>query len=102
MRPSSETIRGLGLDPEPFEPQSVPGATLAVTDRLRRRGAVAPALTAAEIEELRNAPPGEAGVLAVEPPSDLAVDRMIDTGLGKIGDSACRSQPVVSIRRRRE
>jgi acetyl esterase len=78
VRPSSETIRGLGLDPAPFEPHSVPGATLAVTDRLRRRGAVAPALTAAEIEELRNAPPGEAGVLAVEPPSDLAVDRVID------------------------
>jgi acetyl esterase len=65
------------LDPEVFEPGSVPPATLAVTERLRRAGASAPALSRAHIEALRRSPPS-AGLLAVEPPSELSVERVID------------------------
>jgi acetyl esterase len=61
-----------------FKPESVPAATLAVTERLRRKGATAPALSTAGIEELRSSPPVAAGVLAAEPQSDLAVERSID------------------------
>jgi deazaflavin-dependent oxidoreductase (nitroreductase family) len=71
-------IEGPRLDPEVFKPESVPAATLAVTERLRRKGATAPALRTAGIEELRSSPPVAAGVLAAEPQSDLAVERSID------------------------
>jgi hypothetical protein len=48
---------------------------------LRREGAIAPALSAARIRELRRSPPG-AGVLRAEPPSELAVERVIDGPAG--------------------
>jgi hypothetical protein len=64
-----------------FKPESVPAATLAVTERLRREGATAPALSKARIEELRSSPPSPAAVLAAEPPSELAVERMIEVSL---------------------
>jgi acetyl esterase/lipase len=84
VRLSSQAIQGPGLDPELFEPESVPAATLAVTDRLRWDGATAPALSEARIVQLRTSPPSAAGVLAVEPPSDLAVERVIDGPAGPL------------------
>ena len=78
MKPPGKAIEGPRLDPEVFKPESVPAATLAVTERLRRKGATAPALSTAGIEELRSSPPVAAGVLAAEPRSDLAVERSID------------------------
>jgi acetyl esterase len=81
---SSEAIRGPRLDPELFRPESVPASTLAVTERLRREGATAPALSKARIEELRGSPASAAGVLAVEPPSDRSVERMIEGPAGPL------------------
>ena len=69
--------RGPGLDPEVFAAEAVPATTLAVTERLRRTGAAAPSLSVARIAELHRWPPDGAGVLAVEPRSDLAVERVI-------------------------
>jgi acetyl esterase len=69
---------GLRLDPGVFEPASVPAATLAATERLRGDGAAAPALTRARVEALQRSSPSPAGPLAVEPPSDRAVERVID------------------------
>jgi acetyl esterase len=84
VRLSSEAIHGPRLDPEVFNPESVPAATLAVTEDLRRDGATTPALSKARIEELRSSPPSTAGVLAVEPPSELAVERVIDGPAGPL------------------
>jgi acetyl esterase/lipase len=84
VRLSSKAIQGPRLDPEVFEPESVPATTLAVTERLRRDGATAPALSTARIEELRSSPPSAAGVLAAEPPSELAVERVIDGPAGPL------------------
>lgn len=60
----ARAVPGPWLDPELFGPEAVPATTLAVTQRLRRDGARAP--------------------LAVEPPSDRAVDRMIDGPAGPL------------------
>jgi acetyl esterase/lipase len=84
VRLSNEAIHGPRLDPEVFNPESVPAATLAVTEDLRRDGATTPALSKARIEELRSSPPSTAGVLAVEPPSELAVERVIDGPAGPL------------------
>jgi acetyl esterase len=84
MRLSSDASQGPLLDPEVFRPESVWGATLAVTDRLRREGATAPALSKARIEQLRSSAPSAAGVLAAEPPSDFAVERVIDGPSGPL------------------
>jgi acetyl esterase len=77
-------IQGPQLDPEVFKPESVRGATLAVTERLRRGGATAPPLSSERIEELRSSAPGAAGVLAAEPPSDFAVERVVDGPSGPL------------------
>jgi acetyl esterase len=69
---------GLWLDPDVFDPASVPDATLAVTDRLRRDGEAAPALTRAGVEAMQRSPPSPGGPLAVEPPSARAVECVID------------------------
>jgi len=74
----------LSLDPEAFKPGSVPATTLAVTERLRQEGATAPALSTACIKELRSSPPSATGALAAEPPSALAVDRVIDGPAGPL------------------
>jgi acetyl esterase len=79
-----EAIQEPRLDPEVFKPESVPATTRAVIERLRREGATAPALSKARIEELRSSPPSAAGVLAVEPPSDLALERVIDGPAGPL------------------
>jgi acetyl esterase len=84
MRPSRGPIEGPRLDPEVFKPDSVPAATLAVTERLRREGTTAPALSKARIEELQSSPPSAAGVLAVEPRSEHAVERVIDGPAGPL------------------
>jgi acetyl esterase/lipase len=73
----SDAAWGPPLDPAVFESASVPVETLAVTERLRSEGASALALRAAGIPELRRPPPGAAGVLRVEPPSELAAERVI-------------------------
>jgi acetyl esterase/lipase len=75
---------GPPLDPELFKPESVPPGTRAVTERLRRDGASAPALTTAGIEKLRSSPPSSAGALAVEPRSERAVERVIDGPAGPL------------------
>jgi alpha/beta hydrolase fold len=67
-----------GLDPRLFMPESVPPATLVVTERLRRQGATAPALSKERIEQLQGSPPSAAGALAVEPPSERAIEHVID------------------------
>jgi acetyl esterase/lipase len=64
VRLASESIGPQPLDPTVFDPGSVPPATLAVTERLRRKGA--------------------AGVLAVEPPSERAVERVIEGPSGPL------------------
>jgi acetyl esterase len=56
----------------------MPAATLAVTARLRQDSASAPPLTPVHLEELQISPPSPAGPLPVEPPSEVAVDRVID------------------------
>lgn len=84
VRLSSEAIHEPRLDPKVFKPEAVPAATRAVTERLRREGATAPALTKARIEQLHSSPPSAAGVLAVEPRSDRAVDRVIDGPVGPL------------------
>jgi acetyl esterase len=71
-------------DPGLFEPESIPPATLAVTERLRHAGAAAPSLSRARIEELRSSPPGPAGTLAVEPPSNRAAELLIDGPAGPL------------------
>jgi acetyl esterase/lipase len=78
VRSSSEVIEEAFLDPTMFKPGSVKPATLELTERLRRDGATAPALSNARVHELRRLPPGAVGVLTAEPPSDLAVDREIE------------------------
>jgi acetyl esterase/lipase len=84
--PTGESLKGYDrpvpacgprLDPAVFETASVPAGTLALTERLRRAGAAAPALTVARIPELRTPPPGHGGALRAEPPSELATDRVI-------------------------
>jgi acetyl esterase len=84
VRLSSEAIQGPLPDPQVFNPESVPAATLAVTERLRREGATAPALSKARIEQLRSPPPTAAGGLAAEPPSDFAVERVINGPAGPL------------------
>ena len=66
----------VAVDPDVFRPESVPAGTRAATERLRRQGAAAPALSRARIEALRRFPPS-AGVLATEPESELSVERVI-------------------------
>jgi hypothetical protein len=61
---------------------------------LRRGGAIAPALSAARIRELRRSPPGAAGVLRAEPPSELAVERVIDGPAGPLRSRVLRSGEV--------
>jgi acetyl esterase/lipase len=78
MRLSSGTFETLRLDPNAFMPTGVSAATSAVTERLQLDGASAPALTAARVKELQRSGPHSAGPLTVEPPSELAVDRVID------------------------
>jgi acetyl esterase len=80
----NDLYSGPPLDPAVFESASVPAGTLAVTERLRREGASAPALSAARIRELRRSSPGAAGVLRAEPPSELAVERLIDGPAGSL------------------
>jgi acetyl esterase len=84
VRLSSEGVQGPRLDPGLFMPEAVPAATLALTERLRREGATAPALSKARIEELRSSPPRAAGGLAGEPRSDFAVERVIDGPAGPL------------------
>jgi acetyl esterase len=91
MTLSSEAIHGPRLDPGVFKPESVQATTLAVTERLRRDGATAPALSKACIEELRSSPPSAAGALAAEPPSDLALERVIDGPAGPLRMRVLRS-----------
>jgi acetyl esterase/lipase len=79
-----DTALGPRLDPELFKPAAVPVETRAVIDRLRRDGATGPALSKASIEELRRPRPPAAGVLAVEPRSDRALERMIDAPGGPL------------------
>jgi acetyl esterase/lipase len=85
---------GPRLDPEVFRAESVPAATRIVTERLRREGATAPALSKARIEELHRSPPSAAGVLAVEPPCDVATDRVIDGPAGPLRLRVLRSGQV--------
>jgi acetyl esterase len=94
VRRSNEIIQGPRLDPGLFKPESVPAATLAVTERLRREGATAPALSKARIEQLRSPRPSVAGVLAAEPPSDFAVERVIDGPAGPLRLHVLRSGKV--------
>jgi acetyl esterase len=94
VRLLSDASRGPLLDPEVFRPESVRGATLAVTDRLRRAGAAAPALSGERVAELRGSAPGVAGGLAAEPPSDFAVERVIDGPSGPLGLRVLRSGKV--------
>jgi acetyl esterase len=82
------------LDPELFRPESVPARTRAVTERLRRGGASAPALSTAGIEKLRTSPPGALGALAVEPPSERAVERVIEGPAGPLRLRILRSGAV--------
>jgi acetyl esterase/lipase len=79
-----EAISGRRLDPDVFKPESVPGRTLAVTQRLRRDGEAAPALSIARIEQLRRLPVAAGGVLAVEPRSELALERVIEGPAGPL------------------
>jgi acetyl esterase len=81
---SIEAIQGTRLNPEVFKPESVPAATLTATERLRQDGATAPALSKARIQGLRDAPPSASGVLAVEPPSERATERVIDGEAGPL------------------
>jgi acetyl esterase len=78
MTLSYDVLNTQRLENDVFKPEWVPAATSAVTAQLRRDGASAPPLTRAHVEELQSSPPTPAGPLAVEPPSDLAVDRVID------------------------
>ena len=78
MRFSCADWQGQQLNPDCFKPESVPPATLVATARLREDGASAPPLTTAHVEDLRNSPPRPGGPLAIEPPSEVAVDRVID------------------------
>jgi acetyl esterase len=94
VRFSIKAIQGPRLDSEVFNPGSVPATTLAVTERLRRDGATAPALNTARIEELRSSPPSAARVLAAEPPSDLAGERVIDGPAGPLRMHVLRSGTV--------
>jgi acetyl esterase len=94
VRLSSEAIQGPLPDPQVFNPESVPAATLAVTERLRREGATAPALSKARIEQLRSPPPTAAGGLAAEPPSDFAVERVINGPAGPLRLHVLRSGNV--------
>ena len=89
----SDTDVGPALDAAVFEPASVPAGTLAVTERLRREGATTPALSAARVQELRRSPPG-GGVLRAEPPSELAVARVIDGPAGPLRLRVLRSGEV--------
>jgi acetyl esterase len=84
VTPSSKATAALQLDPEVFRPESVPAGTPAVTNRLRRAGATAPALSTARIADVRSSPPSDARVLAVEPPSDRATERVIDGPAGPL------------------
>jgi acetyl esterase/lipase len=97
VTPSCEAIQGPRLDPEVFQPESVPATTLAVTERLRREGATAPALSEARIQELRGSRPSAAGVLVVEPPSDLSVERVIDGPGGPLRMHVLRSGKVRAV-----
>jgi acetyl esterase len=90
----SDTDLGSALDPAVFEPASVPAGTLAVTERLRREGAATPALSAARLQELRRSHPDGGGVLRAEPPSELAVARVIDGPAGPLRLRVLRSGEV--------
>lgn len=74
----------LVVDPGVFQQESVPAETLSVIERLRREGATAPALSAARIDELRRSPPGAAGPLRAEPPSESATERVIEGPAGPL------------------
>jgi alpha/beta hydrolase fold len=87
-------IEGVFLDPAVFKPESVHPETLAVTGRLRRAGASAPALSGELLEELRRLPPSAGGVLAAEPPSDLAMERLIDGPAGPVRLRVFRPETV--------
>jgi acetyl esterase len=91
---SGQAGTGPRLDPELFDPGSVPAGTREVVERLRRDGANAPALSTARIEQLRRSPPSAAGALAVEPPSELAVERVIDGPGGPLRIRILASGPV--------
>jgi acetyl esterase len=90
----NDLYSGPPFDPAVFESTSVPAGTLAATERLRREGASAPALSAARIRELRGSSPGAAGVLRAEPPSELAVERLIDGPAGSLRLRVLRSGEV--------
>jgi acetyl esterase/lipase len=94
VRRSSAVVHGPRLDPVVFRPQSVPAATRTATERLRREGATAPALSEERIEELHRSPPSPAGALAVEPPCDQAMDRVIDGPVGPLRLRVLRSGEV--------
>jgi acetyl esterase/lipase len=72
------------IDPDLFRPESVPAETRAVTDRLRRRGAADPPPTRTRIEALHRSPESADGVLAIEPTSDAAVERVIPGPAGPL------------------
>jgi acetyl esterase len=90
----NDLFAGPPLDAAVFESASVPAGTLAVTERLRRDGAIAPALSAAGIRELRRSPPGAAGALRAEPRSGHAVERVIDGPAGPLRLRVLRSGEV--------
>jgi acetyl esterase len=90
----TDVYSGPPFDPVAFDPASVPAATLAVTERLRHEGAIAPALSAARVQELRRSPPDRGGVLRAEPPSELAVERVIDGPAGPLRLRVLRSSAV--------
>lgn len=94
MSLEGETIGIRRLDPDVFMPAAVSAATRDVTERLRRGGATAPALTTARIEALQHSPPSSAGALRVEPRSELAVDRVIDGPNGALRLRVLRSREV--------
>jgi acetyl esterase len=90
----TEAIQGPRRGPEVFDAASVPAATLAVTERLRRQGAAAPVLSERLIGELRSPARDGGGSLAVEPRSPCAEDLMIRGPAGPLRLRVLRPQEV--------